>query len=302
MTQQSIGVIRPGDQSKPDPYTIVIISNPALERPWRSGAFVADPITANKAVFDACVSYIDQCLFGSLLGEAEQFLNDPSIAVKLRVVSLWVTGLVSNDANALVAEDADDVSHILVARRSRFVTFLSRFNLQADVAYAVSQSPTHKRASAWYTSDDDASGGVPFAIDGMAFVHRHRCLIPGTVAIHSTANSLTAIHEFGHAASSYTNGDVTDLYVDSAPALNCRNGRPIPSDFADYDGTVFSSDTARDSLGYPSGWISYHCKLIDLAHPSVMDNYPLGTPPEASQHDAITRKFLLERIRSKTMR
>jgi hypothetical protein len=302
MSSPTIKVLRPGDTSKPDPFTIAIISNPVLERPWRSGLFVVDPITSDVAAFDTTAALIEESLFGLLPGQAEQLLSDPSIVQKIRVVSVFVSVLEEEDANSLVGEDDPEVSTTLVPRRARYAPLLAQFGIIADVAYAVSKSPTHRRASAYFTSDDDSSPGMPFAVDSVPMVHRDRFLIPGTVAIHTTASPLTPLHEFGHAASSYTNGMVVDLYVDSAPALNCRSGRPIPVAFGTYDATSFTSDTTRDSLTYPLGWQSYHCELIDPAFPAVMDDYKAASSPVSCQEDAITRLFLLERVRSKTRR
>ncbi len=256
-----VNTIRTGDTTKGDPFTICIIANPALEAPWQSGQFVGDPIGGNQAAFDSSAQYINQVLFGNLPNQSEQFLGDPQIEPKVRLVSLFVPGLPAQDANSLVAQDSD--SDLLIARRNGFRPFMQRYGLDADVAYAVTASRTHTRASAWFTSDDDAKPGVGFTVDGVALTHRYYSLIPGTVGIHVNANSMTALHEFGHALSSYSNGMVVDLYVDSNPALNCKTGRPIPVQFANYSGAVVPSDTFRDTLGYPAGWSSYHGKLND---------------------------------------
>jgi hypothetical protein len=297
----TVKVIREGDTSKPNAFTIVIVSNPALETPWHSGTFAVDSITNNEANFDGCVAYINESLFGDLPGQAETFLADPTIGPYIRLVSLFVDGLPAQDANALVAQD--DVSNIAVARRTVFAPFLARFELSADIAYAVTASATHTRASAWFMSDDDAQGGVPFTLNGVSLVHRYHHLIPGTVALPVTSTSLTALHELGHALSSYTNGMVVDLYVDSREGLNNRQGRPIPHDFATYNGEAIVADPSRDSLGYPVGWQSYHCSLLDPANPAVMDDYwKAKGGPEACRHDAITRRFLADRLRAKISR
>ncbi len=168
-------------------------------------------------------------------------------------------------------------------------------------------SETHKRACAWYTSDDDTRAGVPFTLDGVSFAHRHRSLVLGAVAIHTTSESLTAVHEFGHALSSYTNGTITDLYLDSPEALNNRRGRPIPkapAPFRVYNGITIGIDRTRDGLGYPEDWQSYHAELNAPAFPAIMDNYwqaPHGASI-ACEHDTITRQFLLDRIRAKMSR
>jgi hypothetical protein len=299
-----IRAIREGDVSKEESkrFTICIIANPSLEAPWNSGAFVIDPIMGDQAAFDASVRYIDTSLFGGLPNEGEQVFADPSISQKVRVLSLFVPGLAAQDSNCLVGEDG--VSDLLIARRDVFSAFLAQFGLVADVGYAVTKSAAHTRASAWFTSDDTSQPGVSFTLDGVSRVHCYYNLTPGTVALHCTAYSLTALHEFGHALSSYENGMVVDLYVDSNPGLNCKRGRPIPRTFSTYNGTVFLSDMTRDRLGYPPGWQSYHCELIAPDFPAIMDNYWLSPDgvPEHCEHDAITRRFLLDRILAKLAR
>jgi hypothetical protein len=308
MTTPVIKIIRPGDTTKPHPFAIFVIANPSLESPWNSGSFVVDPIMTNATAFDACVRYIENSLFGLLPNQTEHFLSDPALQPHIRLVSLFVTGLSLTDTNSLVAED--EVSDILVARRTKFLPFLSRYNCEADIAFGVSGSKSHSRASAWFTSDDDQRPGVHFTLDGMTFRHRYWPSIPGTVGIHSSSTSLTALHEFGHALSSYTNGGILDLYVDSPaalnvkPRLNIKFGRPIPANFATYNGASFASDLTRDRLGYPPDWRSYHCELHDPARPAVMDNYwqsPDGVS-EHCLHDKITRQFLIDRLHAKISR
>lgn len=104
--------------------------------------------------------------------------------------------------------------------------------------------------------------------------------------------------------SSYNNGTIVDLYVDSPAGLNKKAMRPIPSGFAVYDGIALASDPVRDGLGYPADWFTYHCELNDRAYPAVMDNFWLAHDyaPERCQHDRITRMFLLDRIRAKLRR
>jgi hypothetical protein len=292
--------IRPGDTSKSNPFTIIIVSNPALEAPWNSGIFTIDPITSNQAAFDACVRYIDDSLFGKLPNQRERFMSDPAIEPKIQVLSLFVSGLPAQDLNSLAAQDG--VSNMLVARRAVFTSFLAGFGLNvADVVYAVSGSLSHNRASAWFTSDDDAGPGNGFTLDGVTLSHRHFNLVPGTVALHSTTTSLTAMHEFGHALSSYTNGSVVDLYVDSRAGLNNKRGRPIPPSFSVHNGSVLTSDAARNGLTYPAGWQSYHCELLDPSVPALMDNYWYASTgvPEHCRHDKITRQFLGDRLRAK---
>ncbi|HEU0051526.1 MAG TPA: hypothetical protein VFQ39_00070, partial [Longimicrobium sp.] len=140
-----------------------------------------------------------------------------------------------------------------------------------------------------------------FVVDGLAFHHRHESLVPGTIAQHASAGSLTALHEFAHALSSYSNGLLADLYVDGSEGVNNKHGRPIPATFASYDGAVFATDPARDGLGYPEGWRSYHCQLHDPEYPAIIDDYWQARDglSERCQHDQITRRFLLDRVRAK---
>ncbi len=222
-------------------------------------------------------------------------------------MSLFISGLAAQDSTSLVAQDS--MSTILVARSSQFVPFLSAYGLAADIVYAVSKSVSHDRASAWFTSDDDSGPGVGFTLDGVQLFHRHFNIIPGTIALHSTSKSLTALHEIGHALSSYTNGSIIDLYVDSLPdpsslpAVNYKRGRPIPTAFGAYNGTVIASDMSRDGLGYPSTWQSYHSELIDPAVPAVMDNYRAASVQEHCLHDKdSTQRFLIDRLRAKMAR
>lgn len=297
-----VRVIMPGDTSKENPFTICIVANPALEAPWKSGHFVRDPINEAQADFDAAVEYVARVLFGRLPNQAETFLGEPGVAPGIRMLSLWTPGLEAAAENALVGED--ESSDLLVSRRAAFIPFLQRYGLSADVVYAISSSQSHVRASAWPASDDDARPGVPFSLDGRTLHHRFHARIPGTVALHTNSSSITALHEFGHALSSYSNGQIVDLYVDGPPGVNNKRGRPIPARFAVYQGTDLATDPTRNGLGYPDDWRSYHPALHDAAFPAVMDDYwqaPDGVP-EHCRHDQLTRRFLLDRVRAKQER
>ena len=297
-------ILRSGDTSKSNPYTILLIANPALETPWNSSTFMVDPIMSDQVGFDSCVQNAVACVFGTRPGQAETFLADPLIGPRIRVVSIFQVGLDALDANSLVAQDG--VSNMLIARRQVYVAFLARLGQQADVVYSITKSDSHTRASAWYTSDNDAGPGVNFTLSGVALSHRFYCLIPGTIALHISSSSVTPLHEFGHAASSYSNGSVCDLYLDSPPALNNKRGRPIPINFGTYNSAAFASDGARGGIGYPPGWQSYHSELNNPSLPALMDDYwqasTGGGGPDACQHDKITRQFLRERIIAKLSR
>jgi len=300
-------VVRRAGAAKQYPFTICTAANPALETPWNSGVFVQDPIFTAKNSFLAATQYIEDCLFGSIAGIKEQLLSDPAIGPNVRVISIWDPASAVNSANALVAQDG--VSNLLIPRRTQIQAYVSSYSvggqaITADVIYAVSASGSHNRASTWFTSDDDNRPGVPFTLDAAAQTHRFFSDIPGTIAVHSSVSDVTPLHEFQHAISSYTNGSIVDLYVDSGLAVNCKVGRPIPSSFCVYNGSTFLSDPTRDTLGYPPSWKSYHCALIDSRYPAVMDDYykaSTGNPLDC-QNDEITRQFVLDRIRAKFSR
>jgi hypothetical protein len=296
----AITVMRPGNVSKAEPFTVLVIANPAIQALKSANVFVRDPVVDDPAAFIACARYIEDALFRRLPGQIEPMLGAPDIVDEIRMLSILEPAMPVDDLHAFVAHD--DVSTLLLARRATIAAFLTAQELIADVVYAVSASPSHTRASAWFTSDDDTRGGVPFTLDGVPLSHRFYYTIPGTVALHTSATSLTAAHELQHAISSYTNGQIVDLYVDSPAAVNCRRGRPIAQPFARYQADAHASDPDRANLGYPAGWASFHCDRVDRGRPALMDNYWLGHPPEACQNDTITRQFVLDRVRAKIAR
>jgi hypothetical protein len=115
---------------------------------------------------------------------------------------------------------------------------------------------------------------------------------------------MTGLHEFGHAASSFTDGKVIDQYVDNTVGLNNKRARPIPAVFGTLDAVAFNTDMTRDGLGYPPAWLSYHPELTNPAVPSLMDNYWLapGGVPEACRFDKLTRKYFFDRLTAKLSR
>lgn len=291
-------VIREGDTGKSDPYTIVFVANPAIEAPAGSGMFVVDPICGNKAAFDAAVAHAVDCLFARLPMQAETLLADPSIEPHVRVVSLRITGLPATSANTLVGESAFGL--MLVPRRNELSAFgAAVVPSVVDLVIAVSDSAKYTRESAYATTDDTAKGGTPFVLDGSAGTHWHFPDIPGTAALHKTTRSMTPLHEFGHAASSFTSGFVQDLYTDAKKAeINCLIGRPIPGTFRTYNGSAFASDPTRGSLGYPPAWTSYHCDRA-APPPSLMDDYTVAANPMHCRFDQISAAYLRDRLVAK---
>jgi hypothetical protein len=254
-------------------------------------------------VLKKTAEYIFKNLFGLLPGQVDKVLGLSPHANEIRVMSMCLPTTAVSDATALVAEDDIADTLALVARRQQAHAFARAHDLDPDILFLVSQSPTHTRATAYGTTDDDTRPGIAFNYDGLNLWHRHFHLIPGISAVHTLVSGMTPVHEFGHAFSSYTNGYVTDLYVDGAAAFNRKIGRPIPAKFAAYGGTTYNSDTVRDGLGYPAGWQSYHAELVDPSRPAIMDDYwRAAGGPLKCQHDRLTRAYILDRVRAKATR
>jgi hypothetical protein len=305
ITSETI-IWRPGDPTRKDAFFILVINNPALERPWTSGNFVPDMVggagSADRALFMNSARYVVDNLFGNTPGQAEKLLSDSPYANKIKVASMYVRGLAPGNATALIGEEDFTGTGMLVARRDVVPALLRNLNVNPDIVFIISNSPINSRASAWWTTDNDERPGDPFTYDGQRLFHRYFHTIPGMAALHTTSDALTAAHEFGHAFSSYTNGAITDLYVDGDPAFNRKTGRPIPDVFATYNGVAYASDKERDGLGYPPDWISYHPALVDPTQPALMDNFYFSDGFVASKHDRITKRYILDRIEAKVFR
>jgi hypothetical protein len=291
-----IQVIQAG-AAKPRPYTIVFVANPVLEAPWQSGSFIVDATPANKAAFDAAVGFAIDCIFGRLPGQAEVFMASPAIGANVRIMSVRETGLPVLAANALAGES--NLGQLLAPRRKEIAAYVRAKGIESDVVLVISASLEFTRASAFGTTDDTTRGGTAFTLDGSGNTHWHFPSIPGTVVLHETTRSLTPLHEFGHASSSYQSGFVTDLYVDGSAELNRKVKRPIPAIFGTYATTTHSSDTARAGIGYPASWTSFHCQHLVPALPSAMDNYTSVANPLLCRHDEITVRYLTDRLVAK---
>ena len=198
-------------------------------------------------------------------------------------------------------------------RRAVLVPFLASFGVVADMVLIIHGSTTHTRASAWFTTDNAALAGTPYIFDGVNRNHCHFPRIPGSAAIPVSLDQsgLTVIHEFSHASSDFNNGKVVDLYDDSGDGtgflVNKRfriaPGNPVPADFATYNGTTFAADAARDSLGYPAHWRSYHPVMIDSTHPNLMDNYWEAIGEEQlCRLDQLTHQWMRDRLDAKLSR
>jgi hypothetical protein len=298
-----------GDTTKADPFFVLVINNIALERPFGSNRFVADMSTgskSNRTLFAKTAEYIKKSLFGEMPGQAEKLLADSPHCAKIKLWSIYVWGLPTNDTSSLVGEHRITGADVLQPRRNAVVSMLAYLGLNPDIVFVVTDSQLLRRASAIPTTDDDTRAGIAATYDGSTFFHRFHSKFPGMVAIHTSADTMTAAHEFGHAFSSFTNGHLADLYVDAdqyvGAQFNRKVGRPIPNYFATYQGRTYASDKTRNGLGYEPGWTSFHSELADAAQPAIMDNYNNTTMPMSCLHDKMTKAFVMDRIAAKVSR
>jgi len=291
---------------KPDPYTIALIANPMLELEARN-RYSSDPILTDRDGFFDDVAYA----IDNMLNETEDLLRQDDLDSWMRFVAVFDDVLLdSNDTNALVRMNPPN---LIGPRRDAFPGYLGRYSEQADVAFAISGSASHTRASANLTRDDTAGPATPYTYDGAAQSHWHFYDEPGvaTLSLYGSTAGMTPLHEYGHAGSAWPTGAVLDLYVNGGPGglqinkkFRAAAGDPIPVQFGSYNGTSFNSDQTRDGLGYPADWNSYHCELIDPNRPNLMDNYwfaPAGTSKQC-RLDKITYEWFSDRLRAKVFR
>ena len=300
-----INVLQEGDTSNSNPYTIVIVNNPAY---LKKKKFKRDPINDQPAKFNASVDYIYANLFGNLPGQTEKFLADETIRDKIRVISIWKNDLEVKDGNTLVK-----IKGQFESRQNAAVNFFASLNksypnlrVNPDVVFAVTAYEDDElEPSAYWSIDDTSKGGIRFTFDGREYTHCFYSLYPGMIAIHADHRGMRALHEFSHAASSSPNGYISDLYNDNDNDLNTliinrkidnRYRINIPADFGVYNDFSYKSDLYRDE----EAMNTIHAERLNTNFPALMDNY--NRFPEQSQHDKLTRQFLLDRIRAKTSR
>lgn len=303
-----------GDTTKSDPFFILVLNNIAFEKPLDSNNFVADMSTgstADRALFRDSAQYVKESLFGEG-GRDEKLLADSIYADKIRVWSMYIWGLPINGTNSFVGESIINGSDYLLPRREAVKAMLAYLGLNPDIVFLVSNSPSVKYAHSLATTDDDTRGGVAATYDGQTMCHRYYHIYPGMSAIHALSPAIppartvmTAAHEFGHSFSSYSNGHIADLYHDrplTGFQFNRKVGRPIPYDFAVYQGPTYLSDQTRAWNPYPPTWTSYNPEPTNAAQPALMDDFPKASPPTKSVHDKITKAYILDRIAAKVSR
>lgn len=301
---QPVRLLQAGD-AKQRPYTIVFVANPGIESAF-GATFNPDPILTNRHGFQAVVGHS----FDNLFLMAEEMLRHNDIDARMRLVSVFDSTRPADAANSLAHEIPS--SNLMETRRAVLVAFLARYGLVADIVLVIHGSLTHTRASAWPTTDASTLGSTAYNFDGVVRRHGHFPRIPGSAVIPVSVDTtgMTVLHEFGHAASDFRNGKVTDLYADAGDGtgflvnkkFRVAAGDPVPQHFADYEGTAFDADPTRDGLGYPANWRSYHPELIDDTRPNLMDNYWEADDPQLCRLDHLTFNWFRDRLDAKLAR
>lgn len=286
-----------------EPYTFVLAASPAIEAS-SGGTVTSDPVLTNRSEFHDIVRH---CL-ENLLTVTEILLRSESFEANIRFVAIFDSTQPATIGNALVHNINPN---LLEPMRDRLNSFVGRYWENPDIVFCISGSTTNTRASAWFTTDDNVRPGVAFNYDGTGRTHRRFTDIPGSAALSTEMDTtgLTAIHEFGHAASDFNNGMVIDLYVDGTRTgfvvnkkMRALATNPIPANFGTYDSTAFQSDQNRDGIGYPGTWTSYHPALLDATRPNLMDNYWLAAQPQRCRLDGLTFDWFSDRLRAKILR
>jgi hypothetical protein len=283
------------------PYTITFVGNPILRQ--TSGNLVADPLMSNRSSFHRTVSRS----LDIMLLSGEDLLRANGLDRHIQFTCIFDATRSFSDSNALVQEVGDNT---VSPRDEKFRSFTDGYDVDSDVTYAVCRSATHTRASAWFTTDNNNGPTVTFTYDGTNRTHGRFASAPGTVAMSTTLNALTPLHEFGHAASDVNNGMVDDLYEDGNRGdltvnkkFRAKSTDTIPTAFATYNGTSHNSDQNRDGIGYVSTWTSYHCELIDTTRPNLMDSYgSAASEPRRCRLDRLTYRWFTDRLAAKVFR
>jgi hypothetical protein len=284
------------------PYTFVFAATPAFEA--LGGGAGADAVLTNRPGYHDIVRHCVE----NLLTLTESLLREDNLDASVRFVSIFDNTQGATSANALVRAIAPNMIEPV---RERMNGFTGRYGEDPDIVFCLTGSTMFTRASAWFTTDDNTKDGVNFIYDGTARTHRRFTDVPGSAALSllMRTDGLTAIHEFGHAASDFNNGMVIDLYVPGTRTgfvvnkkMRALTTDAVPAGFATYGPTAFQSDQDRDGLGYPSTWASYHPALVDATRPNMMDDYWQAAEPQRCRLDGLTFSWFRDRLRSKILR
>lgn len=307
-------VLNPG-KSKTDPYSIVLIANPAIEQalpiptpsPPPAATFVADPVLSDHGKYASAVAYCLNNLFNVREDVARMGNRDNEI----RIVSVFDESLTPNAADAMTRELSGSVT--MEVRHENRLPFLAKYGLQADVMLVIYSSAVYSKVHAWFSNDEPAGGGVNYTLDGATGTHGGKTKIPGAFPIPEDIQrrKITALHEFCHAATSYENGAIVDLYQDNlghgmAGVVNKKwrllPTDPVPTNFSTYNSTSYQSDQYRNPIGYQGGWTSYHAQRPADEFPNVMDDFNYVVDTRNCVLDRSAHTFLSDRLTAKLNR
>jgi len=283
-------------------YTVVFAASPARVDGMSA---VSDGILSDRPAFHQLVTH---CL-RNLLTLDENLLRTDNLDRLLRFVSVFDATRAADTSTALVASTSPN---LIGPRPDQAAAFVRGYWEAPDIVYGISDSPTFTRASAQATIDAAPMNSAPYTYDGSNRGHGLRANRPGVIALSTNMDTtgLTAIHEFGH-ASSEAGAWIWDLYTDGTSGVFDINKKfravatdPVPTNFATVDTTTYTADSARDSLGYPADWLSFHSTLQVTNRPNLMDNYWSAASGGTLQcrFDNLTFDWLLRRIRTKANR
>jgi hypothetical protein len=266
---------------------------------------VSDGMLSNRPAFHRLVTH---CL-NNILTLDESLLRTDNMDRLMRFTTIFDRTRSADSNTAVVQEFNPD---ILGPQRALMNRFVSPYGERADVVYCISADTTHTRASAWFGDDELSATAPTYTHDGTTRRNGFYSLTPGSVALSTSMDTsgLTALHEFGHAGSDFTNGQVWDLYVDGTGSgfvvnkkMRAMTTDPVPTNFAVVDATTYASDAGRDGLTYPSDWFSYHPTLQVTNRPNLMDNYWMaGSNVLQCRLDGLTFDWYRRRLRAKVGR
>lgn len=302
-------VLHPGRPSE-RPFTVAFVANPAIKT--TRGEIVPDPVLTQLPRFTRTVSES----LKTLLTREEDLLRREGLETLIRFVTVCDPAAAVTERNALAQEYP--YYPVMRPRRLAIPDFLGRYGVAADVAFVIHGSPTHKLASAQFTTDDGTGRGVEYTYDGDKRVHGLFPAVPGSVALSIYLSHAwpIALHEFAHAASECHTGRLIDAYVDGGdePAILVNKkyrkgaGLQVPARFCEYGpGDAppgkFASDAKRDGLGYPRTWRSYHPEPLEPSEPNLLDDYRRArVNPTMCRFDRVTYHWLWDRIWAKANR
>lgn len=284
-------------------YTIAFAASPGR---MSGTSVVSDGILSDRPAFHQLVTH---CLT-NLLTLDESLLRTDNLDRMLRFVAIFDTSRGADTNTALVIGESPNE---IKPRRDEASAFVRGYWERPDIVYGISDSPTFTRAFGDATRDAAPTTAGTYTYDGTNRGHGLRASVAGAIALSTNMDTtgLTAIHEFGHAASEANNGWVWDLYNDGIPSTFTVNKKmraqatdAVPANFATAFGSTYTADANRDGLGYDATWRSFHPTLRVTNRPNLMDNYwQAGAGNEQRcRFDVLTFDWLLRRIRTKANR